>query len=80
MKIRLYVGTTSTHLGAFYLYYPVNSSCTVFIANCAKFPYFYSCLSDGTYTYFDPDTDGSYITTLEINSPDDFYNYPELFI
>ena len=80
MKIDLYSNTSKRCLGDFFFYYPPKNSCTVFTPECPDLPYICERLSSGTYTYFEPNVDGSYLATLDINSIEDFYRYPELFI
>lgn len=81
MKIDLYSNTSKSHLsGDFFFYYPPKNSCATFISECSNLSYICERLSSGTYSYFEPNVDGSYLTTLDINSTEDFYNYPELFI
>lgn len=80
MKIDLYSNTSKRHAGNFFFYYPPKNSCTAFILGYSNLSYICACLSRGTYKYFEPNVDGDYLATLDINSTEDFYNYPELFI
>ena len=80
MKIDLYSNTSKRHLGDFFFYHPPKNSCTTFTSECSDLSYICKCLSSGAYTYFEPNVDGNYLITLDINSIDDFYNYPELFV
>ena len=81
MKIDLYSNTSKKHLGGdFFFYYPPKNSCTAFTPGYSNLSYICECLSNATYTYFEPNVDGNYLITLDINSIDDFYNYPELFV
>ena len=80
MKLDLYSNTSKRHVGDFFFYYPPKNSCTAFTPKCSDLSYICKRLSSGTYTYFEPNVDGSYLATLDINSIEDFYKYPELFI
>ena len=80
MRIDIYTDTNKIFGNRYFLYNPETNACTVFNTDKDDFGYIYYILTSISYTYFEPNVDGNYLTTLTINSPDDFNNYPELFI
>ena len=80
MRIDIYTDTSKFFRNRYFLHNPETSACTVFSTNKDDFGYIYHTLTSILYAYFEPNVDGNYLTTLTINSPDDFNNYPELFI
>ena len=80
MRIDIYTDISKIFRNRYFLHNPETNACTVFNTDKDDFGYIYYILTSISYTYFKPNVDGNYLTTLTINSSDDFNNYPELFI
>ena len=81
MTVDLYLDISNfSNAEMYFLYVPTTNACTAFSPEYSNLDYIYMCLFKCSYTYFEPNVDGNYLTTLDINSIEDFYRYPEFFI
>lgn len=83
MKVQLFkvnIAYRNIHM----LYCPKTHACTSWsfnsIADNYNRVYAYNTLLNCRYRYFTPDKEDTYIATFELNSPDDFLNYPEFLV
>ena len=85
MQIQLFKTIVNgTYHSPYMLYCPKTHACTGWdldrTAHIGDREYAYNILVNRRYQYFIPNKEGVYVTTFELNSPDDFLNYPEFLV